>query len=47
MDVLVESNVNRQLPALTDTFGRGKIEVLPSARAASTPASASRWSTTS
>lgn len=28
MDVLVESNVNRQLPALTDTFGRGKIEVL-------------------
>lgn len=28
MDVLVASNVNRQLPALTDTFGRGKIEVL-------------------
>ncbi|MDI1300895.1 MAG: tRNA threonylcarbamoyladenosine dehydratase [bacterium] len=28
MDVLVASNVNRQLPALSDTFGRGKIEVL-------------------
>lgn len=28
MDVLVASNVNRQLPALTETFGRGKIEVL-------------------
>lgn len=28
MDVLVASNVNRQLPALTDTFGRGKIDVL-------------------
>lgn len=28
MDVLVESNVNRQLPALTDTFGRGKIDVM-------------------
>lgn len=25
MDVLVESNVNRQLPALTDTFGESKI----------------------
>ncbi len=30
MDVLVESNVNRQLPALTDTFGMGKIEVMAS-----------------
>lgn len=28
MDVLVASNVNRQLPAITDTFGRGKIDVL-------------------
>lgn len=28
MDVLVESNVNRQLPALTETFGEGKIEVM-------------------
>jgi tRNA A37 threonylcarbamoyladenosine dehydratase len=28
MDVLVASNVNRQLPALSATFGRGKIEVL-------------------
>lgn len=28
MDVLVSSNVNRQLPALTDTFGRNKIDVL-------------------
>jgi tRNA A37 threonylcarbamoyladenosine dehydratase len=28
MDVLVASNVNRQLPALSDTFGRGKIDVL-------------------
>lgn len=28
MDVLVESNVNRQLPALTDTFGESKIEVM-------------------
>lgn len=28
MDILVASNVNRQLPALTETFGRGKIEVL-------------------
>ncbi|HET8730611.1 MAG TPA: tRNA threonylcarbamoyladenosine dehydratase [Moraxellaceae bacterium] len=28
MDVLVASNVNRQLPALDSTFGRGKIEVL-------------------
>lgn len=28
MDVLVASNVNRQLPALTETFGRSKIEVL-------------------
>lgn len=28
MDVLVASNVNRQLPALSETFGRGKIEVL-------------------
>lgn len=25
MDVLVESNINRQLPALTDTFGESKI----------------------
>lgn len=30
MDVLVESNVNRQLPALTDTFGSTKIEVMTS-----------------
>ncbi len=28
MDVLVASNVNRQLPALSETFGRGKIEVM-------------------
>lgn len=28
MDVLVASNVNRQLPAISETFGRGKIEVL-------------------
>jgi tRNA A37 threonylcarbamoyladenosine dehydratase len=28
MDVLVASNVNRQLPALTDTFGHGKIDVM-------------------
>lgn len=28
MDVLVESNINRQLPALTETLGRGKIEVM-------------------
>ncbi|WP_066800517.1 tRNA threonylcarbamoyladenosine dehydratase [Moraxella oblonga] len=28
MDVLVESNVNRQLPALTDTFGEAKIEIM-------------------
>ena len=28
MDVLVASNVNRQLPALSDTFGRSKIAVL-------------------
>lgn len=28
MDVLVASNVNRQLPALSDTFGRSKIDVL-------------------
>lgn len=28
MDVLVESNVNRQLPALTETFGEAKIEVM-------------------
>lgn len=28
MDILVASNVNRQLPALASTFGRGKIEVL-------------------
>lgn len=28
MDVLVASNVNRQLPALTSTFGRGKVDVL-------------------
>lgn len=28
MDVLVASNVNRQLPALTETFGRSKIDVL-------------------
>ena len=28
MDVLVESNVNRQLPALTSTFGEGKIAVM-------------------
>lgn len=28
MDVLVSSNVNRQLPALTETFGRAKIDVL-------------------
>lgn len=28
MDVLVASNINRQLPALTDTFGHGKIDVM-------------------
>lgn len=28
MDVLVASNVNRQLPAQTEHFGRGKIEVM-------------------
>lgn len=28
MDVLVASNVNRQLPALSETFGRSKIDVL-------------------
>lgn len=28
IDVLVASNVNRQLPALTDTFGHGKIDVM-------------------
>ena len=28
MDVLVASNVNRQLPAITDTFGHGKIDVM-------------------
>lgn len=28
MDVLVESNVNRQLPALSDTFGESKIAVM-------------------
>lgn len=28
MDVLVSSNVNRQLPALTTTFGHSKIEVM-------------------
>lgn len=28
LDVLVESNVNRQLPAMTDTFGESKIEVM-------------------
>lgn len=28
MDVLVASNVNRQLPALSGSFGRGKIEVM-------------------
>ncbi len=28
MDVLVESNVNRQLPALTHTFGESKIAVM-------------------
>jgi tRNA A37 threonylcarbamoyladenosine dehydratase len=28
MDVLVASNVNRQLPALSETFGRGKAEVM-------------------
>lgn len=28
LDVLVESNVNRQLPALTDAFGESKIEVM-------------------
>lgn len=28
MDVLVASNINRQLPALSETFGRGKIDVL-------------------
>lgn len=28
MDVLVASNVNRQLPAITDTLGHGKIDVM-------------------
>ncbi|MDO4449605.1 MAG: tRNA threonylcarbamoyladenosine dehydratase [Moraxella sp.] len=28
MDVLVESNVNRQLPALTETFGESKIDAM-------------------
>jgi len=28
MDVLVASNVNRQLPALSEAFGRGKAEVM-------------------
>jgi tRNA A37 threonylcarbamoyladenosine dehydratase len=28
MDVLVASNVNRQLPALTEAFGRGKIDAM-------------------
>jgi tRNA A37 threonylcarbamoyladenosine dehydratase len=28
MDVLVASNINRQLPALSDTLGRAKIDVL-------------------
>ncbi len=28
MDVLVASNINRQLPALTSTFGHGKIAVM-------------------
>lgn len=28
MDILVESNVNRQLPALDSTFGQGKIAVM-------------------
>lgn len=28
MDVLVESNVNRQLPAMTETFGESKIDVM-------------------
>lgn len=28
MDVLVESNVNRQLPALSETFGEGKIDAM-------------------
>lgn len=28
MDVLVESNINRQLPALTETFGHDKIRVM-------------------
>ena len=28
LDVLVESNINRQLPALTDTFGESKIDVM-------------------
>lgn len=28
MDVLVESNINRQLPALTDTMGMSKIEAM-------------------
>ncbi len=30
MDVLVASNINRQLPALTSTFGHGKIDVMAS-----------------
>ncbi len=28
MDVLVESNINRQLPALTDTFGDSKAQIM-------------------
>ena len=28
MDVIVASNINRQLPALTSTFGKAKIEVM-------------------
>lgn len=28
MDVLVASNINRQLPALTDTIGESKIDVM-------------------
>ena len=30
MDILVASNINRQLPALTSTFGHGKIDVMSS-----------------
>ncbi|XID75399.1 ThiF family adenylyltransferase [Alkanindiges sp. WGS2144] len=28
MDVLVASNINRQLPALTETFGYGKVDIM-------------------